>query len=33
MVQETRLIEIKDVCKSFGDTEILHNINLYIRKC
>ena len=33
MVQETRLIEIKDVCKSFGDTGILHNINLYIRKC
>ena len=33
MVQETRLIEIKDVCKRFGDTEILHNINLYIRKC
>ena len=33
MVQETRLIEIKDVCKSFGDTQILHNINLYIRKC
>ena len=33
MVQDTRLIEIKDVCKSFGDTEILHNINLYIRKC
>ena len=33
MVQDTRLIEIKDVCKSFGETEILHNINLYIRKC
>jgi len=33
MVQDTRLIEIKDVCKSFGDAEILHNINLYIRKC
>ena len=33
MVQDTRLIEIKDVCKSFGDTQILHNINLYIRKC
>ena len=33
MVQDTRLIEIKDVCKSFGDTEVLHNINLYIRKC
>ena len=33
MVQDTRLIEIKDVCKSFGDTEVLHHINLYIRKC
>ncbi len=33
MVQDTRLIEIKDVSKSFGDTEVLHNINLYIRKC
>ena len=33
MVQDTRLIEIKDVCKSFGDTQVLHNINLYIRKC
>ena len=33
MVQDTRLIEIRDVCKSFGDTEVLHNINLYIRKC
>lgn len=33
MVQETRLIEIKDVCKSFGETEVLHHINLYIRKC
>lgn len=33
MVQDTRLIEIKDICKSFGDTEVLHDINLYIRKC
>ena len=33
MVQDTRLIEIKDVCKSFGETEVLHHINLYIRKC
>ena len=33
MVQETRLIEIKDVCKSFGETEVLYHINLYIRKC
>ena len=33
MIQDTRLIELKDVSKSFGDTEILHHINLYIRKC
>ena len=33
MIQDTRLIELKDVSKSFGDTEILHYINLYIRKC
>ena len=33
MVQDTRLIELKDISKSFGDTEVLHHINLYIRKC
>ena len=33
MVQDMRLIEIKDVSKTFGDTEVLHQINLYIRKC
>jgi len=33
MVQDMRLIEIKNVSKSFGDTHVLHNINLYIRKC
>ena len=33
MVQDTRLIELKNISKSFGDTEVLHNINLYIRKC
>ena len=32
MVQDTRLIELKGVCKSFGDTQVLHDINLYIRK-
>ena len=32
MVQDTRLIEIKDICKSFGDTEILHNINWQVQK-
>ena len=33
MVQDMRLIEIKDVSKTFGDTEVLPHINLYIRKC
>ena len=33
MIQDTRLIEIKNVYKSFGDTEVLHDVNLYIRKC
>ena len=33
MVQDTRLIEIKNVYKNFGETEVLHDVNLYIRKC
>ena len=33
MVQDTRLIELKGISKSFGDTKVLHNIDLYIRKC
>ena len=33
MVQDTRVNELKDIAKSFGDTEVLHHINLYIRKC
>ena len=33
MVQDLRLIELKGVSKSFGDTEVLHDISLYIRKC
>ncbi|MDD6883135.1 MAG: ABC transporter ATP-binding protein [Eubacteriales bacterium] len=33
MVQDMRLIELKGVCKSFGDTRVLHDVNLYIRKC
>ena len=33
MVQDMRLIELKGVCKSFGDTQVLHDVNLYIRKC
>ncbi|MBQ3305420.1 MAG: ATP-binding cassette domain-containing protein, partial [Clostridia bacterium] len=28
-----RLIELKGVCKRFGDTEVLHDVDLYIRKC
>lgn len=32
MVEDTRLIEIKDICKSFEDTQVLHHIDLYIRK-
>ena len=33
MVQDTRLIELKGVSKSFGETQVLHGIDLYIRKC
>ena len=33
MVQDTRLIELKGVCKNFGDTQVLHDVDLYIRKC
>ena len=33
MVQDTRLIELKGISKSFGDTQVLHDIDLYIRKC
>ena len=32
MVQDTRLIELKGISKSFGDTQVLHDIDLYIRK-
>ena len=31
MVQDMRLIELKGVCKSFGDTQVLHDVDLYIR--
>lgn len=33
MVQDMRLIELKNISKSFGETQVLHNIDLYIRKC
>ena len=33
MVLDMRLIELKGVCKSFGETQVLHDIDLYIRKC
>ncbi len=32
MVEDTRLIELKGISKTFGDTEALKNIDLYIRK-
>ena len=33
MIQDMRLIELKGVCKSFGETQVLHDVDLYIRKC
>ena len=33
MIQDMRLIELKGVCKNFGDTQVLHDVDLYIRKC
>ena len=33
MVQDMRLIELKGISKSFGETKVLHSIDLYIRKC
>ncbi len=33
MVQDMRLIELKGVCKNFGETQVLHDVDLYIRKC
>ncbi|MBE5775404.1 MAG: ABC transporter ATP-binding protein [Clostridiales bacterium] len=33
MVQDMRLIELKGICKDFGETKVLRNIDLYIRKC
>jgi spermidine/putrescine transport system ATP-binding protein len=32
MVEDTKLIELKGICKSFGDTQVLRNIDLYIRR-
>ncbi|MBQ2957979.1 MAG: ATP-binding cassette domain-containing protein, partial [Clostridia bacterium] len=32
MVEDTRLIELKEISKTFGDTEALKHIDLYIRK-
>ena len=32
MIEESRLIELKNVCKSFDDNQVLKNIDLYIRK-
>ncbi len=32
MYEDTKLIELKGVSKSFGDTRVLDNINMYIRR-
>lgn len=32
MYDEQHLIDLRGISKSFGDTEVLHNIDLYIRK-
>ena len=32
MYEDARLIELKGVCKSFGDTQVLKDIDLYIRR-
>ena len=32
MLEDTRLIELKGICKSFGEACVLDNINLYIRR-
>ena len=32
MIDDTRLIELINISKSFGDTHVLKNINLYIRR-
>ncbi len=32
MLEDVKLIELKNICKSFGDTQVLKDINLYIRR-
>ena len=32
MFEDTKLIELKGISKSFGDTQVLHDIQLYIRR-
>ncbi|MCR4621449.1 MAG: ABC transporter ATP-binding protein [Clostridiales bacterium] len=32
MPDDVKLIELKHICKSFGDTQVLKDINLYIRR-
>ena len=32
MLEDVKLIELKNICKSFGDTPVLKDINLYIRR-
>ena len=32
MLEDVKFIELKNICKSFGDTQVLKDINLYIRR-
>ena len=32
MLEDVKLIELNNICKSFGDTQVLKDINLYIRR-
>ena len=32
MIEDTKLIELKGISKSFGDTKVLRNIDIYIRR-
>ena len=32
MYEDTRLIELKGISKAFGETQVLHNVDMYIRR-
>ena len=32
MYENTKLIELKNISKSFGETQVLKNVNIYIRR-